>query len=285
MVVSFTLPFGKGDGVKDLVFTILSKEYPLRIVDLMQFIRKRYGKSVSFQAVRKAVLELKNEGVLTQEETKFLINAEWVIEAKGVLDELYMELTNEKRDVRKMDAIGEEVSVFTFNSLNEMMRFWQDLIDKWFKNFKKGDYKINCYQAAHAWEGLLHLDREKKTMGQLKQKGIVSSILSAGNTLLDKNIKRFYERIGIHFVIDPSRSSFDRSHYVATYGDLIVQAQYPPDLVSALDIFFRKNSSLKDLNLGALSDIVNKKTEIKLTVIKNLAMAKQINRSIMDRMI
>lgn len=284
MAVSLTLPFGKGEGIKNLVFTILSKEYPLRIVDLTQFIRKRYGKSVTFQAVRKALLELKAEGVIIQEDTRFLINREWVVEAKGVLDELYLELTEKKQSPRKVDSIEGAVSVFTFHSLNEMMKFWQDIIDDWFKNFKKGDYDINCYQAAHAWEALLHLEQEKKIMGQLKKKGIVSHILTVGNTPLDKNIRRFYENLGVHVVIDPSNSSFDKSYYVATYGELVVQAQYPVELTVAIEGFFKKNISLKELDLSELSDIVSKKTEIKLTVIKNLAMAKQINNSILDRM-
>ncbi|MBW2990343.1 hypothetical protein KY348_01420, partial [Candidatus Woesearchaeota archaeon] len=58
MALSVTLPFGQKDNIKNLVFTILTKEYPLKIIELTNFIRKRYGKSVTFQAVRKAVLEL-----------------------------------------------------------------------------------------------------------------------------------------------------------------------------------------------------------------------------------
>ena len=47
-----------------------------------------------------------------------------------------------------------------------------------------------------------------------------------------------------------------------------------------MDNFFKNNKSIDKLNLKDLSDIVNKKIEIKLTVIKNLDMAKQINKSI-----
>lgn len=121
-------------------------------------------------------------------------------------------------------------------------------------------------------------------MGQLKKKGIISHILSTGNTPLDKNIRKFYESIGVKTYISPSISTFDKSYYVGTYGDLIIQAQYPEKLVAALERFFKKNKSIEELNLKELSDIVNKKTEIKLTVIKNLSMAKQINKSIISQM-
>ncbi|MBW2997398.1 hypothetical protein KY349_03605, partial [Candidatus Woesearchaeota archaeon] len=154
----------------------------------------------------------------------------------------------------------------------------------WFENFKKGDPNINCYQGAHGWEGLLHADREKTMMGRLKKKGIKSYALSTGNTPLDRYIWRFYKSIGLKVGFHPSSSAFDRSYYVATYGETIVQTTYPAWIVQALDNFFKKNKSIEYMNLKELSDIVNRKIQIKLTVIKNLRMAKQINKSIISQM-
>ncbi|MDO8516789.1 MAG: hypothetical protein Q7S33_01570 [Nanoarchaeota archaeon] len=283
MVLKIMLPFGTKENVKDIVFTILTKEYPLRIIDLMNFIRKRYGKSVTFQAVRKAVLQLKEENVLIQKDNKFSINKEWVLESKKLLDNLYGDLIKEKAISKSIDSIKGDISVFTFESLNDMMKFWQEIIDKWFDNLEKGSYNVNVYQAAHVWEGLLHLEREKELMSQLKKKRIKSFIVSTGKTILDKNIKKFYESIGVKFYISPSSSSFDRSYYIGTYGEMIIQTQYPIKLVKALDSFFKKNKTIKTLDLGELSNIVNMKLEIKLTLIKNLAMAKQINKSILSQ--
>jgi len=282
MTLEITLPFGNKQGVKDIVFSILTKEYPLRIIDLMNFIRKRYNKSVTFQAVRKAVLQLVTGGVLIQKDNKFLINKEWVLDGKKLLNDIYEDLTKEKSTPKSIDSIKGEVSVFKFDSLNEMMKFWESIIDDWFSKFKKGDPRVNCYQAAHAWEALLHPDREKKLMEQLKKKGIISYTLSTGNTPLDKNIRKFYKNLGVKMVIDASISSFDKSYYVGTYGQIIVQTQYPKEIVEALDKFFKKNKTIKDLDLGELSDIVNQKAIIKLTVIKNLEMAKQISKSILS---
>jgi len=283
MALNITLPFGKEDNVKNLVFSILTKEYPLKIIELTNFIRKRYGKSVTFQAVRKAVLELVADRVLVQTGHEFSINKPWVLESKKVLDALYQELTKEKITPRSIDSIKGEVSVFTFDSLNELMKFWQDIIDNWFESFKKGDPNINCYQGAHGWEGLLHPDREKNMMGRLKNKGIKSYSLSMGNTPLDKYIWKFYSSIGLKTGFYPSASQFDKSYYVATYGETIVQVQYPKKIIEGLDQFFKKNKTIEDLNLKELSDIANQKIKVKMTVIKNLAMAQQINKSIISQ--
>ena len=80
-----------------------------------------------------------------------------------------------------------------------------------------------------------------------------------------------------------SSSSFDRAYYVGTYGDLVVQTRYSDKIVNLLDQFFKKSKTLKDLDLIKLSEIVNKKIPVKLTVIKNLEMAKQINKSIISQ--
>jgi hypothetical protein len=284
MSLQISLPLGNKGGVKNLVFTILTHEYPLKLIQLTNFIRKRYGKQVTFQAVRKAVLELIEEGVLVREENSFLINKEWIVESKRIIDELYTEIYQEKSKPKKFDSINDEISVFTFSSLNEMMKFWEGLIIHWFKNFKKGDDNVNCYQGAHGWEGILHPDTEKRMMEQLKDKGIKSYALFTSNTQLDRIIANFYKQAGVRSLISKSSSKFDKTYYVATYGNLIVQTQYPKELTERLDIFFKKNRKLENLDLGVLSDIVNKKIEIKLSVTKNIAMAKQINQSIIGQM-
>jgi hypothetical protein len=284
MTVAFTLPLGKTKNVKNLVFSILTKEYPLKIIELTNYIRKRYGKSVTFQAVRKATLQLVEDGVLTRINNEFSINKQWVLDGKKKLDLLYEDLVNKKIKPNSLDSINGEVSVFTFNTINEMMKFWQDLVNNWFKEIKKGDSKVNCYQAAHAWEGLLHLDKERELMGQLKKKGIKSYIVSTGKSPLDKNIKKFYKNIGVKMQINNSSASFDRSFYIGTYGDLVIQSKYPEKIVDALDKFFKKNKTIEEMDLKVLSEIVNTKAKVKLTVIKNLEMAKQINKSILVQM-
>ena len=283
MSLRITLPLGNKDSAKNLVFSILSKEYPLKIIELTNLIRKRYGKSITFQAVRKASLELVKENVLIKKDNEFLINKAWVVESRIILENIYETLTKEKITPKSVESIKGEISIFTFNSLNEMMKFWEDIIDDWYKNFKKGNYNINCWQGAHGWEGLLHLEREKKLMGQLKKKGIKSYVVSTGSTPLDKNLWRFYQSIGIKTRLLPSSKYFDRNYYVGTYGDIIVQSHYPEKFVKLLDNFFLKNKTLENLDLKELSDIVNKKIKIDLTVIKNLEMAKQINKSIISQ--
>lgn len=280
------LPLGETSDVKNLIFLILSEEYPLKIIELTNFIKRRYGKSVTFQGVRKALLQLVAEGIIVKDGNEFAINKAWVQESKQFLDKLYLLLVEGKSSQKrkKYDSLGGEVSVFVFNSINEMVRVWEDLSDAWYKSFKKGEYNVNCYQAAHSWEVLLHPDVEAQLMGQCKQRGIKAYILCTENTPLDRSLAKFHEQIGVKVVINPSSSSFDKSHYIGTYGPLIIQAKYPQEIVKKLDAFFKKNSDIEHLDLSELSAIANTKVMVKMTVIKNLEMAKQINASIFSQM-
>lgn len=283
MALEIVLPMGEKKNVKNIVFSILTKEYPLKLITLTNYIKKRYGISATFQAVRKATLQLVESGVLIKENNEFQINKEWVKESKLIINKLDNDLNSEIKQKPTVDSISNEISVFEFRSINDMMKFWQELIDNWFSKFKKGSHPFNCWQGSHMWEGLMHLETEEKIMGQLKKKGIESYAVLTSNTPLDKSTKKFYEKIGIKTIINSSSSSFDKSYHVGTYGDLIVQTNYPESIVKEFDNFFNKNKSLENYDVTELIKIANKKVKVKLTVIKNFQMAKQINKTIIDQ--
>ncbi len=268
------------DTIKSLVFTILTNEHPLKLIDLMNFIRKRYGRSVTFQAVRKATLQLVEEGVLRKDGKEFEIREEWIETASAELLRIRADIAD-KPSATSHFMQGGDVRVYAFTSLGELTHFWEDIIEHWRTKRKKGDPNINCYQGAHIWEGLQRVDRERQVMGSMKEKGIKSYAVCTGSTPLDRAIAKFYSGIGLKMHVIPSLKRFDKSYYVGTYGDIVVQTQYPPSIVKALDQFFTGNKDLTTLNLHELDRIVNKKIPMKLTVIKDAGMAKQINASIL----
>ena len=196
MALKIALPLGEKMDVKDISFSILTEEYPLKLIEITNLIRKRYAKSVTFQGVRKALMQMVKEGIVLKEGKEFSINKRWVRDSKKFLDTLYLKLRL-KQKVPKFDSIGGEISVFVFDTVNDMVRVWEDLSDEWYKSFKNGEYNVNCYQAAHSWEVLLHPDIEAKLMGQCRKRGIRAYILCTSDTPLDKSLVKFHERIGV----------------------------------------------------------------------------------------
>lgn len=272
-------PFESKKSIRGLILSILVNESPLKTFEITALIRKRYGRKISFQAVSKEILYLVNEDVLIKKDRDISINKEWVQKVKNNFEEIYNKVVLGKKLEKK--SLGEEISVFDFNSLKEMMDYWYKIIGGWFKGFNKGDYNVNCYQSYHAWEVLLHLDKEEETIGQLKKKGIKSYFVT-GSTKLDKNIVKFYKKIGAKAKSIDAKTTFDKTYLIGTYGDIIVQIKLPEEIIIKIDNFFKKHQSIDSYNLSELLKIIKSKQKISMTVIKNLEMAKHINKSILN---
>jgi acyl carrier protein len=271
-------PFESKKSIRGLILSILVNESPLKVFEIASFIRKRYGRDISFQAVSKEVLYLIREGVLVKKDRDISINKEWVRKVKNNFDEINDKIVLGKK-INKKD-LSKEISNIEFHSLKDAMDYWYKIIDAWFANFKKGDYNLNCYQTSHIWEALLHLDQEVKIMSKLKAKGIRSYAIM-GDTKLDEGIFNLYSRLKIKAKMLKAKSDFDKSYVVATYGDIIIQLKLPDVVVVKIDSFFRKNDSIDSYDLSELLSIVKSQQKISMTVIKNLEMAKQMNKSIM----
>lgn len=283
MTIKITLPFGK-DNVKNIVFSILSEKYPLKLIQIKNILEKEYGKEVSFQGVRKAVLQLIEDKVLIKKENVYLINKKWVKESKSYLDKLYLKLISEKPSVRSIESIRGKVTVFYFDNLDDLLVFWQDFVLDWVNTFKVGASKINCYQAAYPIEGILHTYQEQKILKKFKEKGIKSYFLTNKNSILNIHNIEFHKKIGgINISKKNTSSVFDENMYIGTYGDLILQTEFPLALSKKLSNFFNKNKNLKTLDLISLTEIAKEKFNLKLTVIKNKAMVEYINESIIDK--
>ena len=56
---------------KDIVFSILTKEHPLSLIELSNRVRKEYNLQITYQAVRKAVDVLSKQGVLTKKDKRY----------------------------------------------------------------------------------------------------------------------------------------------------------------------------------------------------------------------
>jgi hypothetical protein len=283
MTLKITLPFGK-DNVKNIIFTILSENNSLKLIQIKNKVIKEYGREVSFQAIRKAVIQLMIEDVILKKEDQYLINKEWVKRSKSYLDKLYLRLISQKPTVKGVESIRGEVSVFNFDCLNDLLVFWQDFIYDWVLNLKKETSRINCYQAAYPIEGIIHTYKEKEVLKKFKDKKIKSYFLTKRDSSLNLHNVEFHKKIGgINIYSKNKKPNFDENMYIGTYGDLILQTEFPKSLTKKLSLFFKKQKDLTKLDLIKLNDISKESIFLKLTIIKNKAMANHINESIINK--
>lgn len=73
--------------------------------------------------------------------------------------------------------------------------------------------------------------------------------------------------------------SWTRGCSIGTYDDVIIQVYQPPEIARGIDGFYRGVKRLEDIDLARMSEIAKRECEVKLTVMRNAEMARQIRES------
>jgi len=260
---------------KDLIVSILAREHPLTLKQILQRMRRQYGVSVSYQAVRKSARALADDKVLSAKGREYEISKGWISEAHAFIDELSKAYLAEWKPMRKME-VGEDVIVYTLDSIYDAERLWGDLLFDWVRKNATASSQ-NTFQATHIWTILFHLEWEEKQILALQKKTKNRKAVIYSDTFLDKVAQKFYSTyIPTKMVRD---ATWTRGCSIGTYDDMIIQLYQPKGLAKEVDDFYRGVKRLEDVDLARMSEIAKRKAEVKLTVIKNPEMARQIRES------
>ena len=65
-------------GVAESIILILSKSWPLSVVEMRWRLENNFNKKVSFQGVHKAARKLLREGILCKEQSLYLLDSGWL---------------------------------------------------------------------------------------------------------------------------------------------------------------------------------------------------------------
>ena len=74
---------------------------------------------------------------------------------------------------------------------------------------------------------------------------------------------------------------FVHGHFVGVFGDLIPQSTLPLKIAKQMDQFYSTYKKIEDIVLRELIDIVNEKSEIQLTVIKDPLLARTMRERVL----
>ncbi len=278
MTLSITLPLlEKPSSVKDMAFSTLMHDFPLSLIKILHAVNKHYNKSVSFQAVRKAVLQLVNEGVLEKEGKEFLVSKEWilkVIKFGNVLQKQYFTTEHKGSKVQ----VGKNTTIYTLPALVDLDYMWNGII-KQALNDPKAE-KIITFKSVHFWFLIATLAQETELMKELIRKGVKIYYICYGNTTLDKWTVKMYNNMGVHARLLPRPKNFTSGLNIGTYGDMLVQSQHPLELTKKIDSFFQRSNSIQDASLIDITDLVTEKGEITLQVLHDPLVAETMRNEI-----
>ena len=285
MPISFTLPLfeGKPVSVRDKVFTVLTLKFPLSLIEILNEVKKQYNVSVSFQAVRKAVLELVDAKVLVKDGKKFAINTQWILNLTkyaGMLQRQYF--TSPESKTKTKVEVGPNVAVYTFPRLLDMDFVWNSIVREHFAS-KPEPPKFITYEAAHLWFVVVTLAQETELMKELYEQGIALYYICRGKSLLDLWTVKHYNEIGVHCKQLQMPKDFTPGYNIGVYGNLVISTTYPAETARKMDVFFKKYKKIEDASLAEIYEVVHEPMSVTITVINDPVLAKNIRENVMKK--
>lgn len=267
---------GKEQSVKDCVFTILAEGEPKTLTQLQRELKRRYKKSVSFQAILKAVRALLASRVLAKEGKLYTLNKDWIFETRRYLDRLYTEHFKVAKPLKKVE-MGADVTVYTVSNLLELDRLWNDLLVTWAKHAQEN--KVNVWKGSHCFWLLPRLQEEDILHDLMLQQGVTTYNLLTSNTPLDKQAAKYYVGKGAHVKIKKQRNKEDR--HLAAFGPYVLRFVIPQNIAKELEKLYEKTKKPDDLDLKKAADVFKEQVPIEVTLIKDETLAGQVLREIM----
>jgi hypothetical protein len=263
---------------KDLVISSLIYNHPATLAKITNVIRKKFHAPVTFQGIRKAANQLLENEVVVKEGKEYSLSKDWILKLRQFTEELHESYFTESSGVRNIEAIGEEIKVYTFDNLIDLDVFWNSLIGRWFDE-DTGKEKEYAQQSGHAWYVLANLEEETKTLEKIQKHGIKFYTLAAGKSVLDRWSKKYYEDQGFFYTVSNNSNT---SGYFAVYGNKVIQCTYPKDLVEEMDKIYNQSRDFESFEITKLIKLLRKKVELKMIVMKNPVVAVQLRNFILS---
>src|SRR3989344_6395321 len=264
---------------KDLVFSILTKEHPLSLIELSNRVRKEYNLQITYQAVRKAVDVLHRQGVLTKKEKKYDLNKEWILKTKTFFDKLLTTYeTGKEVHAFTAELVKENYAVYSFRNLFELDNFWSDIMYYWADHLKPGENRKCLFYGHYVWWPIINLGSETKLYEYFKKKNINKKFIFLRDLPLNHWGASFYRTVHTETKVIEKKEVGEMVD-VDILGDLVLQVKYPSTLSKKLRIFFEKYKSTKEMSMKEITKIAYESHDIKFIVFKNPAIAKNLRET------
>src|SRR3989338_533868 len=284
MSLSLSIPqLGGKNTTKDYVISVLSYDWPLSIKKIFNVIKRKFGYNVTYQAVYKTVNELMKDEVIKKSEEGYMLNLLWL---KQIHD--YTEITQAnyytKSRINIIDGVKDSkiegnLQVLTFESWFDVEKYLYYLQKSYVSNSDKKN--AICVHHNHEWRPLFYMRAEYNWIKKLISRQNKVYFLCANSTATDSWSAAFYRKMGVKMKTNVRCAE---TCEIVVFGDTIVQIYVPPELQKSLHQVFNKAKNVADIDVRWLiSNVFEKKTDIKVVVNKDAKIAEQIINQTVSR--
>jgi hypothetical protein len=249
---------------KNLVIMVLAGEWPLTVQDICNTIHENYDPKVTYQGVRKAVIQLAEQGVISKlAKSTFKINQKW---AETAYD-FYAEL---RENAKPASGVGlTRMPAYysrTYEFKGPAAEAYHWAIKLHLKAFAESplDKKDSACIHVHILPPILLKPEEFEIVKSFSEQGR-HYIITPSNTKIDKVFLDVFSQFGVK-----SKAGCKASKKCDCFviGDYVIEICCPSKMRQAIDKAYKKADKVDDKFLATIQKIYmsdNNKTKVKIT--------------------
>jgi len=263
MDISF-LPNIKSKSTKELVIKILSLKKSLTNKGIHSIITKKFGVSVTYQAIRQALMELMEQNVLIKKKKVYSINPEWVKQLKSFSENLYKTFV-EGKNIKVIDENTTQIELKSFKELGYFLLY--SLNDYFLDTSKTKELYIHLQHLYFPFSSYENRKRLKEVF--LKNK---TYILCKNKTIADRILAGFYKKSGKLKMGVECANNCD----IFCHGNTVVEFYFPNSFRKEMDEIYSIKNILSFSIVEKLTNLTFRENRIQVVITRNKNVAERI---------
>jgi len=276
MVMNILIPEvgSKPTNTKDAVISLLTTDWPLSLKQIFYKIRKKYNYICSYQAVYKAVKELKEKEVLIEDNKRYMIDVRWVKEVQSFTDivetnyyakEKASSLSGLSESKQKEDLI-----ILNFESVFDAEKYLYYFMKY---HLLKSNKDSICYCTNTEWRPIFYLRSEYNYYTKLMKRDHKFYFLCAGKTKKEDFCGKFYQSMGIKF--KSTNETFSNDTLI--FEDFCINILIPEETKIKLRRFMEKGE------VDLLKDVLSSKSSVRVIINRDKSLAEELRKQIIRK--
>ena len=271
---------GKEKNLKDIIITILLREWPLTAKKIYNRVGKDYNLPVTYQAVYKVISNFADSGILSKKDMEYSLSPEWIQN----LGDFVEKIKNAYSSGLKPDIFGlkefkqeGEIQTFIFNSLGKAEDYRKNLQLEFLKRYsdKGGEIPPYCGQSKHLKSPVVYSEKSLNLLKTVNENGVKAYLMVAGNSPIDRWCADMYRKGGVNVKTGIKCAEKCDTMIIGEY----ITQMYIPDEIAQLIEKYYSSSDISKINLPEFNDSVyNRKIPIKFVMINNPEIAEQLRK-------
>lgn len=213
--------------LEQAIRAILAKDFPLPAREIRSRLTEKYGYLYSVSGVQTSLRELTAAGILHKQGPRYELNIQNLMYERDGLQAVIERYTQPKGH----HLFRSQEQRYTFQTLEALDRFWNQLIQKWFVFYPEKSDSYLQFQP-FPWFAFMHFDEERRIIDHIGYMCRTCETLVLNNNYIT-SFQELYQRDNIKLWTTADRRAATMSF--AVYKDHSIQFIYPPQICKAIE--------------------------------------------------